>query len=142
VWYERVNVNGAEAEAVHVNVRAHCTKSAHARESWRGMKSLDELAEIADELPTNYLRCRLWGHTWPQKNERSEVVDLNTMKFTCVCDSCEAEKFRNVTVLGSLLQSGLIYPEGYVLLGVGHLTTAERDVIRAAYVRRVLERSY
>lgn len=102
----------------------------------------DDIREthIAGQLtdkPSAYLYCRTFGHNWA--DPEPEILDTNTLRISVVCDGCGGETWKDVTVRGSIVGRGARMPTDYSLHDTGHLSTTDRDVIRAAYIARLTQ---
>lgn len=92
------------------------------------------LAGMVDE----YLLCRDFGHSWrpwgaewiPQRRHYAEAL---------VCSRCKAVRRRLLDEYGSLLGNSYTYPEGYLVHGVGRLTGDDRNDLRLASLRALLD---
>jgi hypothetical protein len=92
------------------------------------------LAAMADE----HLICRDFGHSWrpwsaewiPQRRQYAEAL---------VCTRCNSVRQRLLDEFGALLGNSYTYAEGYLVHGIGRLTGDDRNDLRLASLRALLD---
>lgn len=79
------------------------------------------------------IECRDYGHAW--KPWQAEVLP-GRRGFAQVlrCARCTTTRNRTLTRFGEVLTSHYIYPDGYLVSGMGRLTGADRGQLRIASV--------
>lgn len=92
------------------------------------------LGAMADE----HLLCRDFGHSWrpwaaewvPQRRQYAEAL---------VCARCRSVRHRLLDEFGALLGNSYTYAEGYLVHGLGRLTGDDRNDLRLASLRAVMQ---
>lgn len=92
------------------------------------------LVAMADE----HLLCRDFGHSWrpwaaewiPQRRQYAEAL---------VCSRCTSVRHRLLDEYGALLGNSYTYAEGYLVHGLGRLTGDDRNDLRLASLRAVMD---
>lgn len=96
--------------------------------------NLEELEGIADQLPTEFLRCRDLGHNFQPYTVRRY---RNAYEERLRCPRCKTKKIRTIGSRGLFLGSPRYeYPEGYLIKGQGNLSADARGIIRLNSVLR------
>jgi hypothetical protein len=80
------------------------------------------------ELPTEWLKCRSFGHTWEEFLPVGKRKPEFGFRISLLCTTCSMERHDILDVLGNLATRDYKEPEGYY--GVGQFTRAE---FRVAY---------
>lgn len=92
-----------------------------------GTKDID--AALATMTPSA-LDCRDYGHTW--KPFDAWRVARGAVEQRLRCTSCGTVRRRLLTRTGDIMASGYIYPDGYLIAGLGRLTGSDRGRVRLA----------
>lgn len=95
------------------------------------------VAEALSAMPDSHLLCRDFGHGWrpwsaewiPQRRQYAEHL---------VCTRCQTVRTRLLDEWGAQLGQGYTYPEGYLVKGLGRLTGDDRNAVRLAGLRAVM----
>jgi hypothetical protein len=85
-----------------------------------------------------HLICRDFGHSWrpwaaewiPQRRQYAEAL---------VCSRCNSVRHRLLDEFGALLGNSYTYAEGYLVHGLGRLTGDDRNDLRLASLRAVMD---
>lgn len=96
------------------------------------------ITEQAADLQDAYLMCRTLGHPWKDPDP-PKVINRNTVRLDRDCARCDAFRWVVMTVRGHVIAKGRAYPADYVLKDTGRLDEADRDLIRAEMIARLLE---
>lgn len=100
-------------------------------------KRLRAVREATESIRTEHLACRDYGHAWQpftaawSASERAYYVQLR-------CGRCGTLRARLIDRRGGQVSNGYVYPEGYLVKGLGRLTGHDRDSVRLASVQRLL----
>lgn len=97
------------------------------------------LSERADELKTSHLLCRTIGHTW-QPRAAVWYPKMRSYYTAYRCSRCRTERVSWLDSFGRPTSGGgsrYVYPEGYVMPGVGHLDPDDRGMLRLTALGRV-----
>ena len=76
------------------------------------------LTDRIEDLPTEYLKCRVYGHSWDQIPEILGDPGYRRMfgwYDVLRCTSCRSERYDGVNALGDIGSRSYKYPEGYLL---------------------------
>lgn len=92
--------------------------------------------EFAEELPTAFLQCRDFGHSW-RPHTASWSRELVCWERVLQCARCTAERVQRLSRDGGVLGGHYEYPEGYLHLKGGRLTGQDRDALRLQSTMRV-----
>jgi hypothetical protein len=90
----------------------------------------------AVKLDPDFLRCRIRGHKWGD-DETVEVLDRNHKRISTECERCGSECWKDWTLRGSQVASGIRYPKEYCFDETGVLETADRNILREIYLQIV-----
>lgn len=102
----------------------------------QGSRRYNLIYEQAAALPLPYLRCRVKGHTWSER-VTVEALDRNHRRLRETCESCGAHNSKVWTLRGTQVGTSITYPDDYLFARTGFLETADRDILRAIYLRLV-----
>lgn len=94
------------------------------------------LSRMADD----HLMCRDFGHMWRPFQARY-IAQRKHYEERLQCPRCKTVRVRLLTNRGEQLANHYVYPEGYAMKGYGRLTGTDRDAVRLASLRTVLEMS-
>src|SRR6185312_8352007 len=89
-----------------------------------------DLDTALDTLPPGALACRDYGHTW--KPFDAWRVARGAVEQRLRCPSCNTVRRRLLSRTGDVLAVGYLYPDGYLIAGLGRLTGTDRNRIRLA----------
>lgn len=98
--------------------------------------SLDSLLE---SLPTQYLQCRSFGHSWRPANAGYNQAD-KVFEQSLKCTRCTATRSFTVSPSSGAYTSRTpyTYPDGYVVKGTGRMRTEDNNAIRLAQMMRLV----
>jgi hypothetical protein len=96
------------------------------------------VASAVERMTFEQLECRDFGHAWAPYTARL-IGNLGGYEYTLRCGRCLTERYRQIGRTGRLLQNKYRYEPGYLIKGLGQLTTEDRDEFRLAMVRAVLK---
>lgn len=82
-----------------------------------------------DDIPDEFLLCRDLGHAWAPHDVRISRK-YGEIHRILQCRSCPTQRTQILSLDGEIKRSRYEYPEGYVLVGVGHLSVADRAHVR------------
>ena len=91
------------------------------------------------ELPDKYLLCRDLAHNWDGYDVAA--ISPNVVEEIVRCTRCRSRKGRYVNVATGAIVRGwrpVLYAEGYLLKGSGHVTAESRASVRRAKFARNL----
>jgi hypothetical protein len=88
-------------------------------------------------MPDTHLLCRDFGHSWrpwtaewiPQRRQYLEAL---------VCQRCQCLRKRLLDEYGAQLAQSYTYADGYLVHGLGRLTGDDRNSLRLAGLRAVM----
>lgn len=97
-----------------------------------------ELGAAIAGMSDAQLQCRDFGHSWrpftaeyiPQRRQYLEALR---------CSRCRAQRLRLLGQRGELLANRYVYPDGYLVQGLGRLDSDDRDALRLASLQLLLE---
>jgi len=93
--------------------------------------------EFAEGLPTAFLQCRDYGHSW-RPYTASWSSEQACWERALKCIRCTAERTQRLSRSGEILRGHYVYPEGYLHApGLGRLTGQDRDALRLESTVRV-----
>jgi hypothetical protein len=71
-------------------------------------------------LPTNFLKCRAYGHQWNPKITTVETYGrVRVRETSLICARCKTTKTQVTSTRGALLPNREVeYPKGYLLHGI------------------------
>lgn len=98
-----------------------------------------EVADFAASLSESFLQCRELGHNWKPWTVRwlpEEVHYERALK----CSRCHTERWQALTDRGAVLSGHYVYPDGYVVQGLGRIVGEGRDALRLESLTRALAR--
>jgi len=87
-----------------------------------------------EAMPEANLHCRDYGHAWRPFNARY-LPDERSYEQVLRCTRCRAQRFRVLDSRGQVVSSRYAYKRGYLVQGMGRLSTSERGLIRLASVK-------
>lgn len=104
------------------------TRAAHPRKNVR---------PLIDKILPDHLECRDMMHAWQPYDV---VVEGKKFHQTVQCSRCTYQKTRTLSDTGKVLKKWgkPVYPEGYIIKGLGFLTKEERDEIRMRAMSRTI----
>ena len=93
-----------------------------------------EVADFASTLPVSYLHCRDVGHNW-QDWTAHKIPGGFERAF--MCSSCKTQRWEVLTLTGAKVKGHYVYPDDYLLQGLGRIVGDGRDALRLESVSRV-----
>lgn len=89
-------------------------------------------------MPDTHLLCRDFGHSWrpwdaqwiPQRRQYVEAL---------LCSRCQTVRKRLLDEYGAQLGQSYTYADGYLVHGLGRLTGDDRNAVRLAGLRVVMQ---
>lgn len=101
---------------------------------------LTELERQIQAKSEEYLACRELRHHWDGYTAHYSAADRSVIQRTLKCVRCAAEKDQEISSRsGMILWTGAVrYPEGYLFVGVGRMTTEAMGAVRLASVTNQL----
>lgn len=105
----------------------------------------DDVIEFAAGLSEDFLYCRELGHNWRPysagellggKKEDQVVGYYRTLR----CSRCETKREQEVTDRGLILRNFYVYPDGYILDGLGRIVGDGRGALRLESITRITGR--
>lgn len=93
------------------------------------------LYEAVEELPDNYLDCRLGDHRWKRQGDPIPEGG-GTWIIRWRCPGCKAKRFHRVTRSGTIYSRWYERPDGYDIKGFSHATRR-----KAVYARVLIDRT-
>jgi len=94
-------------------------------------------AAIAD-LDDASLQCRDFGHSWRPFDARW-IPSRRQYDERLQCGRCKTLRVRLLDSRGGQLAAHYVYPDGYLVKGLGRLTGTDRDALRLAGVQLLLD---
>jgi hypothetical protein len=70
---------------------------------------------MLENYPTQFLRCRTFGHEWEEFVPVGKKVPIAGFQFALLCVSCGTERYDTLNTLGALMFRQYVKPEGYYL---------------------------
>lgn len=99
------------------------------------MADQQELREVVQDLPDQYLECRMTNHRWKRQGDPiEEGRGLFVIRWRCA--ECRGWRFYRITSSGVVYARWYKQPEGYAIKGFGHATRS-KAVYYAALIERV-----
>ena len=86
-----------------------------------------------------HLLCRDFGHSW-RPYDVQVVPQRRHYVETLLCTRCKTARRRLIDFDGAQLGSGYVYADGYLIHGMGRLTGDDRNGLRLAALRSVMDR--
>jgi hypothetical protein len=84
---------------------------------------------VLDQLPAEALNCRVYGHDL--RPHDAWYVGRKAVEVRLRCRHCGTQRrILQSRVGGDILASGYVYPDGYLITGVGRLTGSDRGRAR------------
>lgn len=102
------------------------------------MAQASEVEKHVADMAIEHIQCRDFGHSWRPFSAQINGK-LNIIVEQLRCARCTTLRVRHLGMRGQLLDSKYDYVEGYTVKGMGRLTGSDRDVIRLASVRHLLQ---
>ncbi len=84
-----------------------------------------------DDIPDDYLLCRDLGHAWAPHDVKVSRK-AGEIHRVLKCRNCPTERTQILSTSGFIVRSRYEYPEGYVLPGIGRLSSDDRAHIRVS----------
>lgn len=97
-----------------------------------------ESVDFIQSLPSAFLDCRDYGHTWRARTARWDG-DTRAYERTLECSRCSTTRTQWLSAFGTTLKGSYSYPDGYTHTGMGRLDGAARDALRLETVTRLLD---
>jgi len=94
----------------------------------------ERLGKALATLKPDYMECRDYGHPWRPYSARF-IPKLREYEQTLRCDRCGTERFRTLNAHGHIMGTSYAYAEGYLVAGLGVLSSTDRDYLRLANVQ-------
>jgi uncharacterized C2H2 Zn-finger protein len=91
------------------------------------------LAETIASLDPDHIQCRDFGHSWTPYAARWIPKDRE-YESVLRCTRCQTLRTRRLSRTGQLIANHYGYSDGYLLRGIGRMTSSDRDTIRVASV--------
>jgi len=93
-----------------------------------------DLTAAIDAMPDTHLLCRDFGHTWRRFMAR-HVPAHHVYEQTLRCTRCKTLRERVLNERGIVVSSKYVYPDGYLVKGMGYLAGEDRGLIRLAAIQ-------
>lgn len=94
--------------------------------------------QAIEHMTPTHLLCRDLGHFWDLWSlKRQRGGFLREMR----CGRCETLRQQDLNGRGAVVSNHYVYPEGYLVHGMGRLTGTDRDRLRLASVLSLLPKS-
>jgi hypothetical protein len=102
-------------------------------------KEPHDVADAISKFTLAHLQCRRYGHSW--RPWRAEVFTRGRGYMEAVrCDRCATERTEECDRYGGVVSAHYVYPDGYLVKGLGRLTGEDRGQLRIAAIRRRVRR--
>jgi hypothetical protein len=98
-----------------------------------------DVADALQRMTEQQVQCRDYGHSW--KPWRAELFGKGGAKGyerALRCARCGTERWQTLTRYGEVVSGHYIYPDGYLVKGLGRLTGEDRGLVRIASIERTL----
>lgn len=76
---------------------------------------MPEITHDLDDLPTDFLKCRTFGHAWEEYVPVGMRKPTFGFRYSLLCASCGTERHDLIDTNGGLVQREYRYPDGYRL---------------------------
>jgi hypothetical protein len=86
-------------------------------------------------MPAQFVACRDYRHAW-QPHDAYRIRGGYDTRVQC--GRCETVRHRILNARGEVISSRLIYPDGYLLSGLGRLTGTDQGRVRLAGLAPIL----
>lgn len=107
-----------------------------ARKKTEAQERAERLAEVTEQYPDEFLRCRDTGHGF-RPNTAVWLEDGN-IERTLICAQCGTLKRQYLSRDGYILSGHYLYAEGYQIVGMGRLNTDARAGLRKVSMERLM----
>lgn len=95
--------------------------------------------EAIESMTGSILECRELGHTWkPLRAAFSKKA--KTYARTLRCPRCHTEREQELSARGTVISNHYVYPDGYLIKGLGAMVGDNRDKLRLASLTRTINR--
>lgn len=96
----------------------------------------DAVEAVAAQWTDEQITCRDLGHHW-RPADALHVARLRYWRVSHECARCGMVRIREMSESGHVFASSYVYPEGYLVKGLGRIAGEAKDAVRIAAVRRV-----
>lgn len=93
-------------------------------------KTTKDIDAALATMAAGALDCRDYGHNWRPFD--AWRVARGAVEQRLRCQSCGTVRRRLLSRQGDVLAVGYVYPEGYLIAGLGRLTGSDRGRVRLA----------
>lgn len=100
-----------------------------------------DVAGAIAHMTAMQIQCRDYGHAW--KPWRAELIGKGGARGyeqALRCTRCDTERWRTLTRYGEVVSAHYVYPDGYLVKGLGRLTGEDRGQLRVASIERTVHR--
>lgn len=98
-----------------------------------------DLDAAIEAMRESHMQCRDFGHSWRPRAVES-VPQRRQWLQLLRCSRCGTVRQRLIDEYGAQLGGGYVYPDGYLTKGLGRLTGSDRDHLRLASLRALLDK--
>lgn len=103
-----------------------------------------DLEGAVHELPTKYIQCRDFAHSWKGHDARRVESTEGRRRFAFYevilrCTRCDTKRLRRISPDGHIMGSSYEYADNYLLKGVGRMTSDDRAVVRLESTLRLIQ---
>jgi hypothetical protein len=100
------------------------------------MAKLDDVVKFAERLPSDYLICRTWAHSWDPGTSAVQRTGGH-IHWSVECSICGTLRTRVMTTSGGIVGNRYTYPEGYQSGGMGRISQRGMAHIRMEALKRM-----
>lgn len=92
-----------------------------------------EVQQAIKNMGENLRKCRRYGHHW-RPLTAYRLARGKGWEETVYCPACDTKRFSQLDKDGDVVKNQYHYPEGYLIVGLGRLTGADRGTLRIASI--------
>ncbi len=89
------------------------------------------------QMEEDFIHCRANGHAWSRTKRWVNRLPGGYFDQVIACDYCEGEKKQRINRRGQILRESRVYPEGYLLKGLGRVDLGGKAIFRLASLNAV-----
>lgn len=94
-----------------------------------------DVQRIAPQWTDEQIECRDLGHHW-RPSDVTHIARLRYYRVSHECVRCGMVRIREMAETGHVYASTYIYPEGYLVQGMGRVAGDAKDAVRIAAIKR------
>jgi hypothetical protein len=96
-----------------------------------------DIADALQRMTRTQIACRARGHAW--EDWRAHLFGRNGSRGAMEilrCSRCGSERQQDLDRFGTVVKGRYVYPDGYLVKGLGRLTGEDRGLVRLTSIRQ------